>query len=426
MSKVMQIMEEKFMPIAGRIGSQRHLVAIRDGFVSIMPLMIVGSLAVLVNNFPVKAFQNFMTNIFGENWTSVGGNVWTGTFAILALLVAATTSYHLAKSYNADGLSAAVVSLATFIILTPITPDSGLSFEWTGAQGLFVAIITALITTEVFRLLYNSKFTIKMPDGVPAGVVKSFKALIPAVVILIIVSLIQALFVLIGDTSLHEIVYNTIQKPLQSLSDSLPTALIIAFLNHILWFFGLHGTNILGPIIESIYMPLIIKNQELFSSGVSAFDVPHIVTKPFFDSFVFMGGSGTTLALIIAVFIAAKSAHYRSISSLSAPAGLFNINEPIMFGLPIVLNPMMLIPFILGPIVLTITSYFALRLGLVPKTIAMLPWTTPPIVSGYLVTGGSWRGIALQVINLTIAIILYIPFIRAVEKAEYNKQNNAA
>lgn len=422
----MQVMEEKFMPIAGRIGSQRHLVAIRDGFVSIMPLMIVGSLAVLVNNFPVKAFQNFMVNIFGEEWTSVGGNVWTGTFAILALLVVATTSYHLAKSYNADGLSAAVVSLATFIILTPVTPDFGLSYEWAGAQGLFVAIITALITTEIFRLLYNSKFTIKMPDGVPSGVVKSFKALIPAIVILVLVSLIQALFVLIGDTSLHEIVFNTIQKPLQSLSDSLPTALIIAFLNHLLWFFGLHGTNILGPIIESIYMPLIIKNQELFSAGVSAFDVPHIVTKPFFDSFVFMGGSGTTLALIIAVFIASKSAHYRSISSLSAPAGLFNINEPIMFGLPIVLNPMMLIPFILGPIVLTITSYLALSLGLVPKTIAMLPWTTPPIVSGYLVTGGSWRGIALQVINLAIAIMLYIPFIRAVDKAELKNQNTAA
>ncbi|WP_078411889.1 PTS cellobiose transporter subunit IIC [Priestia abyssalis] len=426
MSKVMQLMEEKFMPIAGRIGSQRHLVAVRDGFVAIMPLIIVGSLAILINNFPSEAFQNFMLSLFGEQWKTVGGNVWNGSFAILGLLVAASISYRLARSYDLDGLSAALISVASLVILTPVTKDWGISYAWTGAQGLFVAVLTALVVTELFRILIKSKLTINMPEGVPDGVVKSFKALLPATIILILVGLLQALLTVLGNTSLHEVVFNSIQKPLQALSDSLPTAIIFAFLNHLLWFFGLHGTNILGPIMDSIYLPLIEKNQSLFSAGTSAFDVPYIVTKPFFDSYVFMGGSGTTLSLILAIFIVVKSAHYRSVAKLSAPAGLFNINEPVLFGLPIVLNPMMLIPFILIPTVLTISSYFAISLGFVPKTVAILPWTTPPFISGYLVSGGSWSGVILQIINFTIATVLYLPFIKAADRTQMKQQNDAA
>jgi cellobiose PTS system EIIC component len=423
MSKIMGFMEDKFMPIAGRIGSQRHLVAVRDGFVAIMPLIIVGSLAILINNFPVQVFQDFMLKIFGEGWKSVGGNVWNGSFAILSLLVAASISYNLGKSYNLDGLSVALISVASLIILTPVTEDWGISFAWVGAQGLFVAVVTSLVVTELFRVLINSKFTISMPEGVPEGVVKSFKALIPATIILILVGLLQALLTAFAEVSLHEIVFKVIQEPLQALSNSLPTAIIIAFLNHLLWFFGLHGTNILGPIIDSIYLPLIEENQSLFSSGMSANDVPYIVTKPFFDSYVFMGGSGTTLALIAAIFLVVKSKHYRTVGKLSAPAGVFNINEPVLFGLPIVLNPIMLIPFILVPTVLTIVSYFALSLGIVPKTVAILPWTTPPIISGYLVSGGSWKGVFLQIINLAIAIMMYIPFLMAAERAQLKKND---
>ncbi|WP_028777740.1 PTS cellobiose transporter subunit IIC [Shimazuella kribbensis] len=423
MSKVMQVMEEKFMPIAGRIGSQRHLVAIRDGFIMIMPLIIVGSLAVLINNFPSEAFQNFMIGLFGEQWKSVGGNIWNGSFAILGLLVAASISYKLASSYEVDGLSAALISVASLIILTPVTKDWGISYEWTGAQGLFVAVIMALVVTELFRVLIKSKLTINMPEGVPEGVVKSFKALLPAMIILILVGLLQALLTVLGNTSLHQIVFESIQKPLQSLSNSLPTAIIIAFLNHLLWFFGLHGTNIIEPFMESMYLPLIEKNQSLFAAGTSAFDVPYIVTKPFFDSYVYIGGSGATLSLILAIFIVVKSAHYRSIAKLSSPAGLFNINEPVLFGLPIVLNPVMFIPFILVPIVLTITSYFAISLGFVPKTVAMIPWSTPPFISGYLVSGGSWLGVVLQIINFTIATLIYLPFIKAADFVQMKNLN---
>lgn len=412
---------QKFIEVAGRIGSQRHLVAIRDGFVAIMPLIIAGSLAILINNFPKIGsfdFIGILNGIFGEgNWQTVGGSIWNATFAVLGILLSFSIAYNLAKSYEVDGLSAGLISAASYIMLVPETPDWGLNFAWLGAQGLFVAIILSLLVTELFRFLMgNKRLVIKMPEGVPEGVAKSFAALFPAVIIMIIVGLFQACMTVFAETSVFEVIFDAIQKPLQGIGNTLPAAIIVAFLNHLLWFFGLHGTNILGGVIEPIYLPLIEKNADLFASGMSAFDVPYIVTKPFFDVFVYMGGSGTTIALIIAVFIVVrleKNHPYREVSKLAAPAGLFNINEPVIFGLPIVLNPVFLIPFIFGPVVLTIISYLALSTGLVPKTVAILPWTMPPILSGYLVTGGSWRGIVLQVINLTIAVLMYLPFVMA-------------
>lgn len=409
----------KFIQIAGRIGSQRHLVAIRDGFIAIVPLIIIGSLAVLLNNFP--PFGKFdlivlLNNIFGEgNWQEVGGSIWNGTFAVISLLIAFTVAYQLAKSYQVDRLSAGIISVVSYIMLVPVTEDWGLNFEWLGSQGLFVAIILAILTTELFRLLVTTdKLTIKMPAGVPDGIARSFAALFPAMIILIIIGLFQALMNVHAEVSIFQVIFNVIQKPLQYIGNTLPAAIIIAFLNHLLWFFGLHGTNILGGIIEPLYLPLIEENIEQFKAGVSAFDVPNIVTKPFFDTFVFMGGSGTTIALIIAIFIVLwreKKHPYREVAKLGSPAGLFNINEPIIFGLPIVLNPAFLIPFIFGPVIITIISYFAIWIGFVPKTVVLIPWTTPPIISGYLATGGSWQGVLLQGINLSIMIAIYIPFV---------------
>ena len=180
-----------------------------------------------------------------------------------------------------------------------------------------------------------------------------------------------------------------------------------------------------------MYLPLIEQNLAAFQAGTSAFDVPYTVTKPFLDAFVFMGGSGTTFALLLAIFIVVRKQRnhpYHQVAKLSTPAGLFNINEPVIFGLPIVLNPIMLVPFILVPVTLTIISYVALSTGMVPKTVAIVPWTTPPIISGYLVTGGSVRGVLLQIVNLSIATAMYIPFVMAGAKAmtaEINK-NKAA
>lgn len=417
---------DKFVEIAGRIGSQRHLVAIRDGFVIIMPLMILGSMVILINNLPIDAYQDFMNMIFGgDKWKQFGGSVWNGTFAITALLVTFTIAYQLAKSYDSDGLSAGVVALASSItIMQPVAEGSGLPLVWAGAQGLFIAIITALISTELFvRLVGNKRLVMKMPASVPPAVSKSFAALFPAMITISIFGLVKVFTLVGGIPDIHQAFFDLIQSPVSKMANTLWSAIAIALIIHVLWFFGLHGSNIMEPVMQAVYLPAIEANAKALEAGQ---DIPYIVTKPFFDAFMYLGGTGATLALIIAVFIAGRRhKHYRNISGLGAAPSLFNINEPILFGFPIVLNPLLIIPFILTPVILTVFSYLMIASGIVPKTIAFIPWTTPPVIGGFLATG-SWRGAGLALVNLVIAVLIYIPFIKVAERNEVKKLEELA
>lgn len=421
MKKMIEFLEKYFVPVAGRIGSQRHLVAIRDGFCSIMPIVIAGSLAILINAFPVEAYQGFMNAIFGvDHWKSFGGNIWTGSFAVMSLLVTFSISYNLAKSYSSDALSAALVSLGTLSMFFAASKTGDLPYNFLGPNGLFVAIIIAILATELFvKLAGNEKLIINMPEGVPPAVSKSFAALLPAILVMVVFSLFKCLLVTIGVLDLHKLIFEAIQAPLTGMADSFGSAIIIVFLVHLLWFFGLHGTNIMEPIMQTIYIPLLNDNMKALQANTP---LPHIVTKPFFDAFVYLGGAGSSICLLVAIFIISKRKQMRTIANLGIAPACFNITEPVIFGLPIVLNPVLIVPFILIPLVLTAITYFTMAIGLVPRTIVMIPWTTPPIFGGFLATG-SWRGAVLAAFNLVVGIALYIPFIVSADRYEQKKEN---
>ncbi|MCA0385228.1 MAG: PTS sugar transporter subunit IIC [Firmicutes bacterium] len=427
MNQFFSLIEEKFVPFFAKVGSQKHLAAVRDGFISLVPLAIAGSFAVLLNQLPIDAYKSFMGSVFGDSWTSFGGNIWWGTFAIISIFLSFTVSYFLAKSYNANGLSAGLISLSSFFILMPqVNPDGAwgnIHWGYTNAMGMFVAIIVALISTELFVKLSKADFlVIKMPEGVPPAVSRSFAALFPGMIVLAVASLVMILFTSF-ETNLFSVVVKYVAMPLTNVADSLGSALLIVFMTHFLWFFGLHGSNIIGGVVEPILLPLLTKNLELVEAGKSAFSSDlHVVTKPFLDAFVYLGGAGTTLALLIAILAVSKRKQLREVGKLGVAPGLFNINEPVIFGMPIVLNPVLFVPFILAPLVLTIVAYTAISLGLVPHTIAMIPWTTPPVIGGALATG-SWQGGVLAAFNLVLAIVIYIPFIFIADRAELKKEN---
>lgn len=444
MEKFMNFMEEKFVPVAARIGAQRHLVAIRDGFVAIMPLIIAGSLAVLINNMNIPGYAKFMGNVFGDSWTSLGGNVWWGTMAMMSLLVTFTIGYNLARSYDANALTAGVLSLASYLTFIPqmfvkaSIPETvdgiavpaelvgkslgtwgNISWSFTSYQSLFGAIFVALVVTEVFvRISRSEKLTIKMPDGVPPAVARSFASLIPVIITIFLVGFAQ-IFISQTGTSLSMFLNKTIQAPAAKVGDTLGGAVTIAFFNHLFWFFGLHGSNILDPIMRSVFMPLATANADLLMQGQAA---QHIVTKAFFDAFVFMGGSGTTIGLLAAIFVASKKKSFKTTAGIASAPALFNINEPVVYGLPIVLNPLFVIPFIFGPVLITTISYLATASGLVPMTSVLIPWTTPPILGGFLATNGSLAGAALSAVNLVIAFVIYLPFVKLADKFEKKEQ----
>lgn len=422
MKKIMRFLEEHVVPIAAKMGGQKHLSAIRDGFVAIMPLIILCSFAILLNGFPWKPLPNLLDKIFGVSaegagyWKNFGGYIWTGTFAIMSPLVCFATSYSLAKSYEVDGLGAGITALAALMMLYA-TANGGFPLDYLGASGLFVALIVALLVTQLFvKLMKSPKLLIKMPEGVPPAVARSFAALFPVMITLSVVSLVNCILVTLGVTNVHELVFKVIQRPLQGAAQGLGWAVLLAFVIHLLWFFGLHGPNILLAITNPLYMPALEENVKAFGNGVSNFNVPNIIVPQFFDAFVYMGGSGTTIGLLLAIYIASrkkKSAlmeQYKGVANLALAPGIFNINEPVVFGMPIVLNPVLAIPFIITPIVLVLVTYFAMSTGLVPKVVAAPPWTFPPIISG-LTAVASWRGAVLSIINLAISIVIYLPFV---------------
>ncbi|MEX3744912.1 PTS sugar transporter subunit IIC [Lysinibacillus xylanilyticus] len=420
-----RFLEEKFVPVAARVGNQRHLVAIRDGFITIMPLTIVGSLAVLVNNLPIKFYQNALDAIWKhETWTQWGGNIWGATFGIISLLLAFTIAYNLAKSYDKDGLSAGVISFSTYLTFGTFG-EGGLTGLTTGTGGIFITIIIALLSTELFcKLTGNPKLLIKMPNGVPPAVSKSFAALLPAIMTIGLFALVRT--IISAGFDIPDIVgsfYSAIQEPFMGLTNSWIAALLLAFIPTFLWTLGVHGANIIEPFMQTINLPAIEANVKAVSSGEIA---PYIVNKPFFDAFINMGGSGTTIALIIAIFIfARKNKQYNTVGKLSAAPGLFNINEPLLFGLPIVLNPVLFVPFILTPMVNVTIAYFATKWGFVPAAIVSPPWTTPPIINGFLATQ-SWQGAALSIVLIVVAVCIYLPFISMANRMAKQNELRAA
>ncbi len=425
MNKFIGFLEKNFVPVAAKIGAQRHLVAIRDAFATIMPLIIAGSMAVLINNMNIPGYQDMMGGIFGETWKGFGGNMWWGTFAIMSLFIAFMVPYNLAKSYDLNPTSAAVLSFATYFTFVPqVNADAwgNIGWQYTNATSLFAAIIIGVLVTEAFRLLSSTDaLVIKMPEGVPPAVAKAFAALLPSMIILSVASLLQ--LTLFNATSLFALITEFIQAPLLKVGNSMGAAVLIAFLNHFFWFFGLHGSNILEPIMQSFYVPAVADNAAALAAGLPA---PYIVTKSFFDAFVYMGGSGTTIGLLLAFFVASKLKHHRMMAGMGIAPGMFNINEPIIFGLPIVLNPIFFIPFIGTPVLLTIISYLATSWGLVPATTIVIPWVSPPIIGGFLATNGSIAGAVLSAVNLTISFFIYLPFVHMANKQEQKKEEIAA
>ena len=428
---------DKFMEIAGKIGAQRHLVAVRDAFVAMIPITMIGAIGTLINNLPIKAYQNFMASVFGENWTVFGGNVWWTAICMMSLFLVVGVAYFLAKSYDENGLQAGLIALSIFFILAPqsfsflpegateaVTGWGALPKAYTGTDALFTAIVIGLLSTEIFvRLSRIKQMTIKMPDGVPPEVARSFAKLIPGVLTITIFTF-AAIFInkIFDGKYLTDLLNTYLGTPLSNVADSLGGAMLIAFFVHFLWIFGLHGANIALPFTETMLMKLGGENAALIEQGAT--EGFNVMAGAFFDAFVYLGGSGMLLGLVIALIIAGR--RRKEMIALGGPPALFNISEPLIFGLPIVMNPIFMIPFIISPVICTAIAYLAIDFGMVaPVIMPKIPWVTPPILGGLMATGSLSGGI-LAAINLIISVVIYLPFVVMSEKMEAKKAEKSA
>lgn len=418
-------MEKHFVPIAAKIGSQRHLVAIRDAFIGIMPVTMAGSIAVLLNVFfrdlpGTWGFDSFVEMM--QPIISINGNVWWGTIAILSLAFVFALGYNLAKSYDVNPLGGGIVAFASLIATIPSsTPAIGsggyIPGSYINAAGLFTALIVGLISTMIFVKLMNTKLTIKLPDSVPPAVSKAFMAIIPGTIAIYFAAIVAFLCTTFAGMPLNDLVSKYIQTPFLALSQGYISVVVITIAVSVLWFFGLHGTNVLAPILDGTYVTALGENLIAFQQGTLPADLPYIWTRGSFDAFAWLGGAGCTIGLVIAILLVGKLKGQRAVAKISAPMSVFNINEPVMFGVPIVLNPIYFIPFVIIPPILVTIAFFATSMGLIPPVFLQIPWIMPPVIYAYLATGGSLMAGLVALVNLIIGIVIWSAFVLIANRA---------
>jgi len=421
MNKRMNALEEKVMPVADKIANNRYLLAIRDGFMLAMPLLIIGAISLLIEELPIAGYGDFMAGIFGEKWGDFFLIPFRASMAIMTIFVMIGISHSLSNHYKQDSMSAAVVTLVSFFVLTPLftsfTPEgsqtaykvgSVIPMEWVGSKGLFVGMLTAILATEIMRAINERGWVIRMPEGVPPTVAKAFSALIPGTITIYTFGIIRLIFANTSYGTIHNFIYTILQLPLTALGDSLGAVLIANFFIGLFWMFGIAGGDVVQSIMTPIWLALSADNLMAFEKGEA---LPHIITQQFNSIYLWMGGGGATIGLCIALLFVCRSQQCKKIGKLAILPGIFNINEPIIFGLPVVLNPIMLIPFICTPLILAVVTYFSMALGIVPcPNGVVIPWTTPPIIGGFLISG--IRGAILQVVEVGISFLVYLPFIK--------------
>ena len=417
-----EFFNNKVIPAIMKFVSLKGVVALKDGLLYTMPLTIVGSVFLLLANFPVPAVVNWFDSM---GWIDPLNQAYGATFNIIALIGVVGIAYKYVKNEGYEGLNAGVLAAVTFILTTDsfVVTESGeivsnvINKTWTAGQGMISAIIIGLLVGWIYSWFMKNDIRIKMPAGVPEGVANSFTALIPGFVIVTGATLIYSFFKFVLDTTFIEAVYAFIQTPLQGLTDSLGGVIVMSLMIPFLWFFGIHGSTIVGGIIGSVLTANSLANQAILDSGMALTieNGGRIVTQQFLDQFINVTGAGMTIGLVIYMIFFAKSAQCKELGRLGGVPGLFNINEPILFGTPIVMNPFLAIPFIAMPVISGLILYFSIAVGLVPMFGGvMVPWTTPPIVSGFLV--GGWKMAVLQTFILALSFFVYLPFIRKIDK----------
>ena len=457
----MDAFADKLGRVGAWCGQNKYLNAIKNGFQNFMPATISGAVGVLWTNVlvnsstglgaiwkPIMALEVLNPIFAAMQYATIScitigvtmlvaseiaeANGETGAYPavlgfILWMMVTPTTfaAKDLGASYiDAKGISHGF-SLGQFINVTgeaakhQITADSfsysGIMSSYTGATGLFTGLIVAILGMELYNMFRkNDALKIKMPEQVPPGVARAFEVLIPTCLTAIVVGAVGLVCQLATGAELNALIYNVIQKPLQNIiGNNLVAVCIMYVIIMLFWCVGIHGNNMVAAVKEPIFRPLLYANTAAYTAH---HDIPYVMNLTMIQMFAEFGGSGVTIGLVIAILIFSKREDNRTIDGISIVPGLFNINETMTFGIPLVLNPILDIPFILAPVVTVIIGYILVSSGFCPKIVLEVPWTMPPVLFGFVATGGNLMGAVAQLVVLAVSVVVYIPFLIAYEK----------
>lgn len=406
----------RVMMFAQKVQTNKYLSSISSGLMGTLPILMIGSIALLIAVLPIPGWKETLTDIGIRPYLMIASTLTT---SLIALYSTFAISYRLAEQFKQQPLIPAAISVFSFFMLTPLANFEGagsfLDTGWMGAKGLFPAMFVALVATRLYVYFVEKKLTIKMPDSVPPVIANSFAGLFPAIIVGFLFMLISFAFSFTDYGSFAEFIYTVISLPLQNLSGSLWSLVFLVFVQMILWFFGLHGSLVIQSFITALYLPMDTANMEAVAIGVANSELPNIMGKTFYSLFAGIGGAGGTLSLCILLVILSKSKKNKAIGELAIIPGCFTINEPIVFGYPLILNPIMAIPFISVPIIQVIIAYVSIAIGIVPRLSGVqVVFGMPVVLSGFV--AGGWQVAILQVVLVAIGIVIYYPFYKISEK----------
>ncbi|MFR6668431.1 PTS sugar transporter subunit IIC [Enterococcus sp.] len=405
--------------INAKLDSFTFLKILTSGLTMILPVIIVGAFSSLFANFPLNSYQNFISEHGIKTIFSMGGQFTTSIISIIAVI---SITYTYVNKYDIHSIIPSVIAVIAFFIMTPLSvveEVSYIGFEWLGSAGFFVAILTAFAVGSIYTKMIKNNWILKMPDAVPSMVSQSFAGLFPSAVIVTLAMIVRYLFSLTSFGSIHQVIFTIIQTPITNIGNSLWALLLITLLSRLLWMIGIHGMLVLMPILLTVFMPLDLQNLEAFNNGDP---LPNIVGLAFWILCTSIGGGGATLGLNILMAFQSKSEQYKTLGKLSLPSGIFGINEPLIFGIPIVFNALYAIPYIIAPLINLVIGYFVIKIGLVPAPsgASILGMPIPIFFVGLL--QGSWKLGVLQIFFLLIDTVIYYPFFKAADEALYKEE----
>ncbi len=424
-NKMVTMIEETVTPLAAKLGQQKYVTSIRDGFIAALPFMIVGSF-MLVFIFP--PFDPETKWGFARAWLDFAKTYqdqlllpFQLSMGVMTLFISVGVAASLGRHYKLDPITTGLLSLMSFLLVAAPVKDGTISTQYFSGQGIFTALICSIYATEVYAFLKRKNITIRLPEQVPTGVARSFEILIPVMAIILTLHPLNLLIESQTGMILPEAIMSMV-KPLVSASDSLPAILISLFICQILWFAGIHGALIVTGIMNPFWMANLAENQAALAAGG---ELTHIYLQGFWDHYLLIGGVGSTLPLAF-LLLRSKAIHLRTIGKMGVVPGLFNINEPILFGAPIVMNPVFFLPFILVPMVNAVLAYAATSMGLVARVVSMTPWTSPAPLGASWAANWSFSPVIMCLICMVMSAVMYYPFLKAYERTLLKQEEETA
>lgn len=431
MEKLTSFIEEKVAVPLIKFSNLKYVKIMQRTFVAFTSLLIIGSIFLLLAALPFDPWTEFIGDFATKLSAASGvGTSFISLFVVIASAYA-TIEYYNEKGEGHDFVAPLILAVSSFFILVPAQTVStviegaseagsftGVPTDFLGAKGVFVGLIVGIVSIEIYRFFVNKNWVIKMPEGVPPMVTNAFIALVPSIFVIVFWWLIAVVL----SIDIPNIIMSVF-TPLINASDTPVSVFVATLLNRALWSVGIHGGNVVGSVASTLWTQMTAANQTALELGQ---DLPYMFSGVFYDNYIWVG-----LAPLSVVMIMSKSKRLKALGWLSLPAALFNIGEPLIFGLPIMLNPLMMIPFILGYLIIAVLAIIGVMTGILPIPVLSAPWTMPAPLRTLMATSGSSDvsqiiiAVAFVILAWIILGLIFYPFVKAIEKNDLKEESKA-